>query len=170
MLSRDLYMTDRAERPPEISGDAARSRADCGAREPKLLSAKRRWSQAEAKAPSKSFGGAPVKSVPAMLTAVAIVEQPTVAVRLPDGIAVELHNAEHARPDDVGQRVACLRRGDSGSCCAVPASCTLRCDPVTPYRVFAVQQSWSRAVPRFAPLLHTHNTVELPALRWCPSG
>jgi hypothetical protein len=60
-------------------------------------------------AATKSRSSTQVKFVPAVLTGVAIGERAAVVIRLPDGIAVELHDAERARAEDVGQMVACLR-------------------------------------------------------------
>lgn len=70
-----------------------------------LLSAAPRPKMTQSSPPSSTQ----VKFVPAVLTGAATGERPTVVVRLPDGIAVELHDAESARAHDVGQLVACLR-------------------------------------------------------------
>ena len=61
------------------------------------------------KAPSSSRSATEVKFVPAVLTGTAVGERAAVVIRLPDGIAVELHDAEHACAHQIGQVVACLR-------------------------------------------------------------
>jgi hypothetical protein len=50
-----------------------------------------------------------VRFVPAVLSGTAYGNRPAVVIRLPDGIAVELHDAEHAGALEVGQLVAQLR-------------------------------------------------------------
>jgi hypothetical protein len=52
---------------------------------------------------------AEVRFVPAVLSGTASGNRPAVVIRLPDGIAVELHDAEHAGALEVGQLVAQLR-------------------------------------------------------------
>ncbi|MBL4683069.1 MAG: hypothetical protein JKY37_00655 [Nannocystaceae bacterium] len=61
------------------------------------------------KTASSSRLSTPIEFVPAILTGAVSGERAAVVIRLPDGIAVEIHDAEHARPDDVGRMVASLR-------------------------------------------------------------
>jgi len=50
-----------------------------------------------------------VRLVPAVLTGASYGNRPSVVIRLPDGIEVELHDAERVGARDVGQLVAQLR-------------------------------------------------------------
>lgn len=61
------------------------------------------------KTPGSSRSSTQVKFVPAVLTGTTTGERAAVVIRLPDGIAVELHDVGHAGARDVGEMVACLR-------------------------------------------------------------